>query len=106
MIDVYKTIATKTLKIKTHVLFINVHLKKLLQNLIINMNARRLINVIDTTMKHIKRNLMSKKKKIKITNDFFIDKKTLNAQMFKKDENNTQLTLYRNVINEFFENDH
>ena len=63
MIDVYKTIATKTLKMKTHVSFINVHLKKLLQNSIVNMNAKRSINVIDTTMKRIKRNLMSKKKK-------------------------------------------
>ena len=63
MIDVYKTIATKILKIKIHVLFINVHLKKLLQNLIINMNARRLINVISTTMKRIKKNLMSKKER-------------------------------------------
>ena len=62
MIDVYKTIATKTLKIKTHVFFINVHLKKLLQNSIVNMNAKCLINVIDTIIKRIKRNLMSKKK--------------------------------------------
>ena len=53
MIDVYKMIATKTLKIKTHIFFINVHLKKLLQNSIINMNAKRLINVINITMKRI-----------------------------------------------------
>ena len=63
MIDVYKTIATKTLKIKIYVLFINVHLKKLLQNLIININVKRLINVINTTIKRIKRNLMLKKKR-------------------------------------------
>ena len=63
MIDVYKTIATKTLKMKIHVSFINVHLKKLLQNSIINMNARRLINVINTTMKHIKKNLILKKER-------------------------------------------
>ena len=79
MIDVYKTIATKTLKMKIHVSFINIHLKKLLQNSIVNMNARRLINVINTTIKRIKRNLMSKKKKIKVTNDLFINKKTLNV---------------------------
>ena len=69
---------------KIHVLFINVHLKKLLQNSIVNMNTKRSINVIDTTMKRIKRNLMSKKKKVKITNNFFINKKTLNAQTLKK----------------------
>ena len=39
-------------------------------------------------------------------NNFFINKKTLNAQIFKKNENNTQSTLYRSVINEFFENNH
>ena len=63
MIDVYKTTATKTLKMKTHVFFINVRLKKLLQNLIVNMNVRRSINVINTRIKRIKRNLMSKKKR-------------------------------------------
>ena len=63
MIDAYKTTATKALKMKTYVLFINVHLEKLLQNLIVNMNTRRSISVIDTTMKHIKKNLMSKKKR-------------------------------------------
>ena len=87
MINVYKTIATKTLKMKIHVFFINVHLKKLMQNSIINMNVKRSINVINTTIKRIKKNLMSKKK-IKITNDFFINKKTLNAQIFKKNKNN------------------
>ena len=55
MIDVYKTIATKILKIKTHILFINVYLKKLLQNSIVNINARYLINVIDTIIKRIKK---------------------------------------------------
>ena len=63
MIDVYKATATKALKMKIHVFLINVHLKKLLQNLIININAKCLIDVINTTMKRIKRNLMSKKKR-------------------------------------------
>ena len=62
-IDVYKIIATKTLKIKIYVFFINIHLKRLLQNLIINMNARRSISAIETTMQHIKKNLMSKRKR-------------------------------------------
>ena len=63
MIDVYKIIITKTLKIKAHILFINVHLKKLLQNSIVNINIKRLINVINIMIKRIKRNLMSKKKR-------------------------------------------
>ena len=63
MIDVYKTIATKTLKIKTYIFFINVHLKKLLQNSIVNINAKCSINVINIIMKRIKRNLMSRKKR-------------------------------------------
>ena len=62
MINVYKTIVTKTLKIKIHVFFINIYLKKLMQNSIVNMNAKCSINVIDATMKHIKKDLMSKKK--------------------------------------------
>ena len=55
MIDVYKTIATKILKVKIYVFFINVHLKKLLQNSIINMNAKRSINVINTMIKRLKK---------------------------------------------------
>ena len=105
MIDVYKAIATKALKIKIHVFFINVYLKKLMQNSIINMNARRSINVIDTTTKRIKKNLMSKKK-VKIINDFFISKETLNAQTFKENKNNTQSILHRSVMNEFFKDNH
>ena len=78
-----------------------------MQNLIVNINIKRSINVIDTTIKYIKKDLMLKKKrKSKLQMIFFINKETLNTQMFKKDENNTQLTLHRNVINEFFENNY
>ena len=63
MINVYKTIATKTLKMKIHVFFINVHLKKLLQNSIFNINIKRSISVINITIKRIKKNLISKKKR-------------------------------------------
>ena len=34
-----------------------------MQNLIVNMNIKRSINVINTTMKRIKKNLMLKKKR-------------------------------------------
>ena len=60
--DVYKIIATKILKIEIYVFFINIHLKKLLQNSIININARRLINAVKTAMQRIKKNLMLKRK--------------------------------------------
>ena len=63
MIDVYKTIAMKTLKMRIYIFFINVYLKKLLQNSIININVRCSINVINTTIKHVKRNLMLKKER-------------------------------------------
>ena len=38
-------------------------MKKLLQNSIINMNARRSISAIEITMQHIRKNLISKKKR-------------------------------------------
>ena len=60
-IEIYKITTTKTLKIEIYVFFINIHLKKLLQNLIININAKRLINAVETTMQRIQKNLMSKK---------------------------------------------
>ena len=39
-------------------------------------------------------------------NDFIASKKTINAKAFKKDENSVQSTLYRRVVNEFFENNY
>ena len=63
MIDVYKTIATKTLKIKTHIFLLNIHLKILLQNSIVNINAKRLINVLNIIIKHIKKNFIFKRKR-------------------------------------------
>ena len=42
--------------------------------------------------------------KIKVTNDFIISKKTMNAKTFKENENNVQSILYYRVMNEFFEN--
>ena len=62
LIEVYKITTTKTLKIETYVFFINIHLKRLLQNSIVNMNAKRLISAVETVMQRIRRNLMLKKK--------------------------------------------
>ena len=62
IVDVYKMTTTKILKIKTHVLLINIYLENLLQSSIININIKRLISVVDTTIKYIRKDLMSKKK--------------------------------------------
>ena len=44
--------------------------------------------------------------KIKVTNDFIINKKTMNAKAFERNENNVQSILYRRVINKLFENNY
>ena len=53
LIEVYKITTTKTLKVEIYVFFINIHLKRLLQNSIVNMNAKRLISAVETTMQRI-----------------------------------------------------
>ena len=53
LIEVYKITTMKTLKIEIYVFFINIHLKKLLQNSIININAKRLISAVETAMQRI-----------------------------------------------------
>ena len=65
-----------------------------------------MINAIETTIKRIQKDLMFKKKKIKITHNFIINKKMLNAQIIKKNERATQLTLHRNFMNEFIKSNH
>ena len=40
---------------KIHISFINIYLKRLLQNSIINMNVRRSVNAIKTIIQHIKK---------------------------------------------------
>ena len=82
-------------------------MKRLLQSLIINMNARCSVNAIKITIQRIKKNLISKKKtKVKIMNDFIANKETMNAKTFKKDENNIQSILHRRVMNDSFENNY
>ena len=57
-------------------------------------------------MQRIKRNMILKKIKVKILKKFIINKKTLNAKTFEKNENNVQSILYRRVMNKFFENNY
>ena len=49
---------------------------------------------------------MLKRKKIKITHDFVVNEKTMNAIIIKKNENNAQLIVYCNIMNEFIENNY
>ena len=63
MINVYKTTIIETLKIRTHGSLIDFHLKNFLQKLIININARRFVNVIDTAVKYIQKDFTFKRKK-------------------------------------------
>ena len=63
LIKVYKITATKTLKIKIYISFINIHLKRLLQNSIININVKRSISAVETAMQRIQKNLMLKRKR-------------------------------------------
>ena len=53
---------------------------------------------------HSKKFNVKKKKKIKTAYNFITDKKTLNAQMIKKNERATQLILHRNFISELIKN--
>ena len=52
---------TKILKTKIYVFSRNLHLKNLLQELIININVELSINVIDMTVEYIRKYFMSKK---------------------------------------------
>ena len=107
MIETYKIIVTETIKIEIYVSFINIHLKRLLQNSIINRDVKHLINAIETAMQRIRKNLMSKKEsKIKIMNDFTVSKETLKTKAFKRNKDNVQSILHRSVVNELFKNDY
>ena len=55
---------------------------------------------------HQKKSNVKKKTKVKITIDFTVNKKTLNAKASERDENYVQLTLHRRVINEFFKSNY
>ena len=62
------------------------------------MNVRRSINAIETMIKHIRKDLMSKRKKVKIAHNFITNKKTLNTQTIKRNKRATQSTLHRNFM--------
>ena len=57
-------------------------------------------------MQRIRNNLILKKAKVKITNDFIASKETLNAKTFKNYENNAQLNLHNRIMNELFKNNY
>ena len=62
IIDVYKAIFTKALQIETNTISINIHLRKLTQKSIINMNSRKSNEIIETTTQRIRIDLILKKR--------------------------------------------
>ena len=61
IINVYYVISTKTLQIETNTASINIHLWKLIQKLIMNMNSWKLNKVIEMMMHRICNNLILKR---------------------------------------------
>jgi len=59
---VYKTIFIKVLQVEINILFINIYLKKLIQRLIVTINAQELNKTINTTIQYIRNNLIFKRK--------------------------------------------
>ena len=60
---IYKIIATKTLKMKLHVLSINLHMKKMIVKIMIRMNFRTSRNAIAKTISHIQRDLRDRRER-------------------------------------------
>ncbi len=61
IINVYCATSTKTLQMKINIMLINIHLWKLIQRSITNMNSWKLSEVIKTIMRQICNNLILKK---------------------------------------------
>jgi len=61
IINVYHVILTKTLQMKINMMLINIHLQKLIQRSIINMNSWKLDEIIEIIMRWIHNNLTSKR---------------------------------------------
>ena len=60
---IYKTIATKALKMKLHVFSINLHMKKMMIKIMIRMNFKTSRNAIAKTINRIQRDLRDKKER-------------------------------------------
>ena len=60
---IYKVIATKTLKMKLHVLSINLHMKKMIIKIMIRMNFRTSCSAIAKTISRIQRDLRDKRER-------------------------------------------
>ena len=61
IIDVYHVTSTETLQIKINMMLIDIHLWKLIQKLIINMNSWKLSEVIEMTVRWIRNDLTLKR---------------------------------------------
>ena len=60
-INIYHATSTETLQMKTNMMSINIHLQKLIQKSITNMNSWKSSEVIKTTMRRIRNNLTLKR---------------------------------------------
>jgi len=61
IIDVYRATLTETLQMKTNTTSIDIHLRKLIQRSITNMNSRKSDEVIETTVRRIRNDLTLKR---------------------------------------------
>ncbi len=61
IINIYQATSTKTLQMKMNMMLINIHLQKLIQRLIINMNSQKSNKVIEMIMRWICNNLILKR---------------------------------------------
>ncbi len=61
IINVYHATSTKTLQMKINIMLIDIHLQKLIQRSIINMNFRKSDEVIETIMRWIRNDLTLKR---------------------------------------------
>jgi len=61
IIDIYHVTSTETLQMKINMMLIDIHLWKLIQRLITNMNSWKLSEVIEITMRQIRNDLTLKR---------------------------------------------
>ncbi len=61
IINVYRATSTETLQIEINIMLINIHLRKLIQKLIMNMNFQKSDKVIEMMMHWIHNDLILKK---------------------------------------------
>ena len=99
---VYKTIATKTLKMKLHVFSIDLHMKKRMIKIMIRMNFETSRNAIEKTINRIQRDLRDKKKTTReIEKNICNDDENLIEKKVEKERYNTHSIIHDIFISLF-----